>query len=91
MFYFLSHCETRALLTLGLIIQIIIAISLIAFGVNIHAMSSFLSVFAFLMYFGVNGIKYLVYSVKSKLFMLVVPVAVLCAIAVCIYELFFSK
>lgn len=90
-FYFLSHCETRALLTLGLIIQIIIAISLIVFGANIHAMSSFLSVFAFLMYFGSNGIKYLVYSVKSKLFMLVVPVAVLCAIAVCIYELFFSK
>ena len=89
-FYFLSHCETRALLTLGLIIQIIIAILLIVFGANIHAMSSFLSVFAFLMYFGVDGIKYLVNGVKSILFKIIVPMAVLCVIAACILE-FFSK
>lgn len=90
-FYFLSHCETRALLTLGLIIQIIIAISLIVFGANIHAMSSFLSVFAFLMYFGVNGIKYLVNSGKSKFLRLSYLLGFLCAIAAGIYELFFSK
>lgn len=90
-FYFISRCEIRALLVLGLIFQTGIAIALIFLGADVHAMSSFLSIVAFLMYLGEAALKSIGDSIISKLLKFVGALGFFGAIAFAIYEVFAPK
>lgn len=96
-FYFISHCEPHALLTVGLVFQIIFPFVIgIAASVldcfsdgMLHTIAGVMlaTFFAFIPYLGKEGLE----NLKNKLIVLASIIGVLCEIGFGIYELFFRK